>query len=146
MTNEGSHRWTAWLARVVTYGLLAVLAFGVWNHVEAWPVTSYRLFSGVRTGSSAGYQLVAVDRDGTESRVRLTGDTVATTSHQFRMLRTLDPVGQRAKVRTWLQQAGMDPEEVSVVRLEWVTRALDPDGGPSTETGRRVVVTVEVAG
>jgi len=128
----------------VTYGLLAVLAFGVWNHTEAWPITSYRLFSQVRTGTSSSLQLVALDADGARQPVRPRGDTVATTAHQLHRLPTLDRAEQRRRAVAWLREAGIDPSTVRTVLVERVTVALDPDGGPSRETGRRVVVEIAV--
>jgi hypothetical protein len=131
-----------WRARVVTYGLLLVLAFGVWNHVEAWPVTSYRLFSGLRTASASSWVLVAVESDGDLAPVRLRGDTIATTAHQFGDLVDMDEDARRERVGEWLELAGMDPGTVEVVRLDRVTLRLDPDGGPPVETGRRTVVEI----
>lgn len=133
---------TTWLARIVTYGILAVLAFGVWNHTEAWPVTSYRLFSHVRTGTSSSLELVAVDLDGEARVVRPRGEVGALTGHQYRDLVGLDVASQRTLVRAWLDLAEIDPSTVQVVRLEQVGRQLDPDGGPSTETRRTVLVEV----
>lgn len=126
----------------MTYGLLVVLAFGVVNTVEAWPITSYRLFSQIRTGRSVRQVLVAVDRDGTTRPVRLRGDVATTTAHQFPTLKRLPPAEQRTKVEGWLRIAGIDPSTVRAVRLERVISELDPDGGPPTETSRRLIVEV----
>lgn len=136
------NRVQAWLGRLVTYGLVLVLAFGVVEQKEAWPVTSYRLFSQVRTGQSTMLELVAVDDDGERSVVRPRGEVAATTRHQYRQLRLLDPAAQQVQVRAWLNAAGIDENEVATARLERVTRQLDPDGGPATETSRRLVVEV----
>lgn len=138
---NGDHR-QAWLGRLVTYGLVLVLAFGVVEQVEAWPVTSYRLFSQVRTGQSTTLELVAVDGDGKRSVVRIRGEVAATTSHQYRRLRLLDLAEQREQVRAWLALADIDAGALAAVRLERVTRQLDPDGGPATESARRLVVEV----
>lgn len=126
----------------MTLVVVVALGIGVLGQTEAWPITAYRLFSGVRTGNQVAYELVAVDRDGAARPVRFRGDTVATTAHQFPSLRTLPEAEQREKVRTWLRLADIDPATVTVVRLERVTRRLDPNGGPATETGRRIVVEV----
>lgn len=133
---------TAWRARVVTYGLVALLAFAVWTGTEAWPVTSYRLFSSVRTDKSVSLELVAVAPDGTTRTVRFSGGAVAATSHRYRDLVGATPAEQRRLVDAWLSLSGIDRGEVKVVRLERVARRLDPDGGPATVTGRRVLVEV----
>lgn len=143
MTEEAVGLLTRWRARLVTYGLVILLATAVWQHTEAWPVTSYRLFSSVRTGTSSGLQLVAVSEDGTTQRVAPRGETVSTTAHRYGDLPGLAPEERRRLVRTWLLSADIDPETVRVVRLERVTRALDPDGGPAVETGRRIIIEVE---
>lgn len=140
----GVDRRQAWAARVVTYGLVLVLAFGVVQQVEAWPVTSYGLFSQVRTGQSAALELVAVAEDGRRTVVRPRGEVAATTSHQYRELRRLTPADQETAVRAWLGAAGVDVEGLAVVRLERVTRRLDPDGGPATVLSRTLVVQVEL--
>lgn len=136
------HRRQQWLGRLVTYGLVLMLAFGVVEQVEAWPVTSYRLFSQVRTGQSTTLELVAVDGSGERSVVRIRGEVAATTSHQYRQLRLLGPAEQREQVRAWLALADIDAGAFATVRLERVTRQLDPDGGPATESSRRLVVEV----
>lgn len=130
-------------ARIVTYGMAAVLTLGVVNQIEAWPVTSWRLFSGVRTEQAVRTRFVIVGKDGSTSPLRLPGDTVGTTSHQFATLPRLTPADQRDKVRAWLRAGGIDPDEVDRIRLERVRIRFDPDGGPATELDRSVVLELE---
>lgn len=138
----GREALSRWRARVVTYGLVVVLAGAVWTQTEAWPVTSYRLFSAVRTGTSASLELVAVGADGEPRPVRVTGGAVAGTRHQYRELPGLPEAERRERVEAWLRVAGVDPATLVEVRLERVIRALDPEGGPSRVTGRVVIVAV----
>ena len=138
----GVDRKQRWMARAVTYGLVLVLGFGVVQQIEAWPITSYRLFSQVRTDRSTSLELVAVGADGTRTLVRPSGEVAATTAHQYRELRLLDPDRQQTQVHAWLDSADVDAEGQAAVRLERVTRRLDPDGGPATELTRVLVVEV----
>jgi len=137
-------RWSDLRARVLTYGLVALLVFGVVNEVEAWPVTSYRLFSAVRTDRGLRTDLQLVARDGSVRPLRLDGDTVSTTAHQYRTLPADAPAVQRRKALAWLDAAGVDPATVRAVRLVRVGLRLDPDGGAPTELWRHTLVEVEL--
>ena len=132
-----------WRARLVTYPVIAVLAVAVLCTVEAWPVTSFRLFSQVRTDTSTGYELVAIDGGGQRSIVqsKISGPA-ATTAHQYLDLRSMAVPDQQARVRAWLHLAGIDPDEVDRVLLERVEQRRDPDGGPPHLIARTVVVEV----
>ena len=46
-------------ARRVTYGAVVLLLVAALTQVEIWPLSAYRLFSTVRTGTSATLTLVA---------------------------------------------------------------------------------------
>lgn len=130
-----------WLARVVTYGMVGVLAWAGLSTVEAWPVTSYRLFSAVRTDRSVTLELVAVTTSGERQVVSLGhGQVLSTTRHQFMQLRKESAVERERKVRTWLELADIDPRTVSRVNLERVERRLDPHGGRAKVVARTVVV------
>lgn len=123
----------------MTYPLLILLAFAVFQQVEAWPITSYRLFSKVRTDQSIALVLTVVHHNGETATLRLPGDTVTTTRHQYRSLIGAKPAEQKTKVRVWLAAAKIDQRSVRSVRLERVIRRLDPSGGPAKEI-RRVTV------
>ncbi|MGH9164584.1 MAG: hypothetical protein ACRDZW_03590 [Acidimicrobiales bacterium] len=56
-------RWS----RPLVYGFLALLLASSALGVEAWPLTGWRLFSQVRTGEVAGWQVVTVDAAGAEA-------------------------------------------------------------------------------
>lgn len=130
-------------ARIVSNGMVAILTVGVLNQVEAWPITSWRLFSGVRTEQAVRTRFLIVRDDGSTDSLRLHGDTIGTTAHQFATLPHLAPTAQRRKIRTWLRTGGVDPDEVAAVRLERVRLGLDPDGGPAAELDRRIVLEIE---
>ncbi|MCB0977125.1 MAG: hypothetical protein KDB02_06660 [Acidimicrobiales bacterium] len=133
-------RGTRWKARAVTYGLLFIVSFAVLSNTEAWPVTSYRLFSFVRTGHTSSLELVAVGTDGSTRPVRIPKGVSAATRSRFPELRTMSPGERRRMVRAWLDVAGIEPDHVAVVRLVRVTRSLDLSDGTSRTTGKSTVV------
>jgi len=131
-------------ARAVTYGLIVVLLYAGAAQVEAWPLTAYRLFSGVRTDTGVQYRLVAVAPDGTRTPVVPTDPTEVSdqTSHLLPALRGASPERRRAMVDAWLDAAGLDPADVAQVRLERVTRRMDPRSLTWTDTDRTLVTEV----
>ena len=130
------------LARRVTVGTIVALLLVALSGLEAWPLTSFRLFSTVRTGTTTSYQLVAVAPDGTPTPVRLPGNQVlSTTGHQYPDLPHESAQTQRAKVRAWLDAAGIDASDVAAVELVRTTKKPDAAGVPQV-TDRTVVVRV----
>lgn len=137
-------RRARWVTGVAVAALLGVAA----AEVELWPLTSYRLFSGVRTGTQAADELVAVGPDGTRTPVPLAADdqVLATTSHQYRLLRDVDAARQRAMVGAWLDLAGIDPADVATVRVERVRRTMDARTLAAQVTDRAVLVEIPLGG
>lgn len=131
-------------ARRVTWSAVGVLLLVAAVQLELWPLTAYRLFSEVRTGTSSSIDLVAVAADGTRTPVRLDprNPVVVTTGRQYAHVRTAEPARQREMVRAWLGAAGIDPGEVAEVRLEQVVLQMDPDTRERQETDRRLLVEV----
>lgn len=68
---EASGAPAPWWARVVLVALLVVLAVAFFKPVKFtyWPITSWQLFSGVRTAEQSDWLVTAVAADGTESRI-----------------------------------------------------------------------------
>jgi len=130
-------------ARVVTYGVVGLLLATAATGTEAWPLTSFRLFSMVRTSTATELELVAVHADGARSPVRFgTGNPVlATTADLLDDVVDQEPERQRAMVRAWLDAAHLAPDDVDVVRVERVERTLGADLS-RTEVSREVVVEV----
>ncbi|ADG73134.1 hypothetical protein Cfla_0215 [Cellulomonas flavigena DSM 20109] len=138
-------RREAHLARWVTVVVVAVL-LGVAHddETELWPLTAYRLFSGVRTESQVSLELVAVGADGTRAPVPLDehDQVLATTSHQYRLLREVPPARQREMAAAWLGLAGIDVADVESVEVERVRRTMDARTLDERVTDRRVVVQI----
>lgn len=132
-------------ARRVTYTAVLVLLVAAAAHLELWPLTSYRLFSEVRTADRSGLELVAVDADGGRTVVRPGADNpvVATTGHQYGALPRVSAERRTAMVRAWLRAAGVDPADVAHVRLERVGRVTDARSLDGDETSRTLVLEVE---
>jgi hypothetical protein len=52
--------------RLFVYGFLALFALCAARSIEWWPLTGWRLFSHVRTGTAYGWEVVTVDDAGAE--------------------------------------------------------------------------------
>lgn len=115
------------IARRVTYGTLGVLLAAGLAQVDFWPLSAYKLFSGVRTDTVTSTRLVATLDDGRESMVGRGSDPVLGPTQNFLpRLADADPAARRVMLTTWLDQAGLDPAEVREVRSERVRRVVDP--------------------
>jgi hypothetical protein len=115
------------VARWVTWGTLAVILVGAAAEQEIWPITSFRLFSVVRTADGVSTSLVAVRADGTRVPVPLPSQEVlATTSHQLARLADATGTEQRAKIEAWLGLAGMDPDDYTTVAVHRTPWTMDP--------------------
>lgn len=144
MSDRADSGRSAWLGRIITYGLVIGLVVTTVAGIERWPVTSFRLFSTVRTDRSFVLELVATQPDGTRQKVPISASTKgsAGTAHQLAELRLAPSAEQRAKVTAWMNAADMDLDRFEVAVLERVERRLDPDGGPPLEIRRSVVLEV----
>ncbi|MCM0640742.1 hypothetical protein [Cellulomonas wangsupingiae] len=132
------------LARAVTWTLVGTLLAVGATEYELWPLTAYRLFSNVRTGTASSLELVAVSADGTRIPLRLdsSNPVVATTVWQYGRIPDADPAEQRRLVRAWLHVAGIDPSGVAEVRLERARTTTDPQTLTRSETSREVLAEV----
>ena len=106
--------------RVFVWCFLAAFAVAGAVGIEAWPFSGFRLFSHVRTGEVAGWEVAAVDAAGAERPVRLEGQSWLHVAAGMAEL----PERQRREV-CWAWAPGAP--EVRVYRT-WTP--LDGDGGP----------------
>jgi hypothetical protein len=134
------------VARRVTYSVLAVLVLAAITQVEIWPVTAYRLFSVVRTGTQTTLELVATDDAGVDHHVRVdtSNPVLVTTGRQYAALADRPEATQRQMVTAWLEASGVDPATIDHVRLVRATREMDPDTYRWHETGTELVVEVDL--
>lgn len=132
------------LGRVVTYTVAVGLLVAAALDVEAWPITSFTLFSQPRTERSLKLELVAVDADGRGTAVSFAdaAASVPNPAQQLQRLRTVDADERALRARALLGAAGVDPSTVERVELVRVVRLLDSDGGEPTEVSRSVVLEV----
>lgn len=110
---------------------------------EVWPLTAYRLFSTVRTGTTVTLELVATTDDG-DVLVHPTdpAEPLATTTRQYPDLAAAPPERRREMVSAWLDLAGIDPAEVRAVRLERAVRTLPDSASGWVERSRETVLEV----
>ncbi|MDR7384320.1 hypothetical protein [Promicromonospora iranensis] len=115
------------IARRVTYGTLSMLLAAGVAQVDFWPLSAYKLFSGVRTDTVTSTRLVATLDDGREAAVGRGADPVLGPTQNFLPeLHDAGPATRQVMLTTWLEQAGLDPAEVRHLRTERVRRVVDP--------------------
>jgi hypothetical protein len=115
------------LARRVTYGTLSMLLAAGVAQVDFWPLSAYKLFSGVRTDTVTSTRLVATLDDGSEATVGRGSDPVLGHTQSFLpALAHADTAARHVMLTTWLAEAGLDPAEVRELRTERVRRVVDP--------------------
>jgi hypothetical protein len=121
----------AWRARVVVLVLLGAFVASFLTEAELWPMSSFRLFSGLRSDQSSSVELVAVSANGSEQRIDVQRNRTAARSalHQVSTLPHLPLAEQQKEVRAWLGIAEMDPDAFVAVRLYRVTLRHSPDDG-----------------
>lgn len=146
MPPERTRTLARWRARIVTVGLLVVIAVAVGGTVEAWPVTSFRLFSQVRTSKSSSYRLIAVDDGGHEHPVVVDDDhTFARrTSSQLWKLPRMSADRRRAKVLALLDASGLADADVKVVILRRQSYDGRLDTSVRHQVGSKDVLRIEV--
>ena len=115
----------------MTLGLVGTLAVIGFTGKEAWPFSSFKLFSSVRTDEVWSRRMVAVSPDGVEHPVDLYASPVGARSaiHELPHLTELPMAERRAQVRTFLELAHMHPRAYRTVRVYRVrlTVATDDD-------------------
>ncbi|MHA7135622.1 hypothetical protein [Oerskovia turbata] len=128
-------------ARLVAYGVVLTLLATAAVEAEIWPLTAYRLFSTARTDTITSLDLVASTADG-DVVVRPADDAepLVTTTRQYGDLAAASPHERRTMVGAWLDLAGIDPADVSAVRLERVARTHS--AGAWAERSRQILLEV----
>ncbi len=131
--------------RIVSVALVGTLVVVGLAGAEAWPFSSFALFSTVRTGEIWSRRLAAVDPEGAEHAVDFWSDPVAARSarHELPELGALDAARRRSAVRTWLELGGLDPGRFVAVRVYRVRLALPTEeDAHAEELARQLVVEV----
>ena len=133
-------------ARVVTYGLVGLLALCVVAQVEWWPLSAFKLFSGERTAATVSWQVALVDPGGAEHVVpfdRLPRGYRGP-HHLAADLPGLPARRTEAVCKAWAlagaRELGITPTEVRVYR---VAGRRPAGGGPAAVVSRSLSVTCE---
>lgn len=137
-------RRTSWVARGVTYGLCGgLLLLGV-AQVELWPLSAFRLFSGVRGPETTSWQVVVVDADGTERPLDLGGmpDQVGLPHHVLPRLVEASSSVRRDALTAYVEAAGVDPAAIEVRVYRVVSSTATAPDVPRTELSREVAYEV----
>lgn len=131
---------------MVTVAIIVTIIVTVFGGFEAWPLTSFRLFSGVRTGHSSSLSLVAITADGRSTPINADSHHifVKRAGHLYHLIPARPPAEQRAMVDAWLDAAGMSPADYATVELRRTSEELDPAGGPPRAKKVRTVATVDL--
>lgn len=143
---SGPERAATVRGRVVTYLALLVVMGVALTGQEAWPLSSFALFSRVRTGESVSVQVVALRRDGREELVDLGRRHSATrgATHLIPHLRAKPRAVQVAEVSSWMQEAGIDPSDVVAARIYRTVREVSRDGTPGKVLRRRMTLQIPI--
>jgi hypothetical protein len=140
-TAEDMDRRVPPLTRVVVYALLAAMVLAAMFRVEWWPITSWRLFSGVRGPIVYTWQVTDVDADGHEERLDF-GVLPRAYSGWYHIVQTFPhvSVGERAAVcETWLAAVRATGVPAVAVRVYFAHHDTRTDfDAPPPPTIRRV--------
>lgn len=130
MTGGREGRPARW-ARPFAYAFLAALITTSAAGVEQWPFTGWRLFSGVRTGVTAGWQVVTVDPvDDAETTVDFAalGRGFRGASWRLADFPAMTATGRDAVCRAWADAVtAATGEEIAAVRVYRTRRAVATD-------------------
>ena len=124
--SDGPPRW----ARPFVYVFLAVLLATTALGAEQWPFTAWKLFSGVRTGVTTGWNVVTVAPGGDESPVDFAalGRGYRGASWRLADFPTLTAAERDAVCRAWADAVtAATGREVASVRAYRVRRPVTTD-------------------
>jgi len=116
--------------RIVTYGALLAVALVAFTGQEAWPLSSFSLFSEIRTGQSISWELVSVDGAGREHPVPLGRDLEVSrgATHLMPGFHARSRREQQARAEAWLRGSGVALSTVRAVRIYRVVHQVSTDG------------------
>lgn len=131
------------LARTVTYGLCGVMLVVGAGQVELWPLTAFRLFSGVRTPESVSWQVAVVDARGVERTITLpSADELGLPHHVLPALVDAPPAEQQATVWAYVEAAGEGAGSVAARVYAVTTRTPAEPDVARAEVGRSLAYEV----
>jgi hypothetical protein len=133
------------LARVILYGLPALVLAVAFLGSELWPATEWRMFSGVRTGTQATWLLEVERADGSTERHHPEMAGPERRSWRHLLDRSVgDPARQLALCRQWLAEAAGDGPTIIGLSVHRAVIEVPRRAGQSAAvTWRREVVACE---
>lgn len=133
------------VGRVVTYVFLALIVAVAVTGTEAWPLSSFALFSKVRTGESVSTRMVAVDLAGTEHPMLLGSEQSTRGSKQLAAhLGVRTHREQVAMVSDWMRSLGIEPSTIEFVRLYRVVRQVSTTDRPGPVLREKLVLQIRL--
>jgi hypothetical protein len=105
-------------------------------HIEAWPLTGFRLFSEARTAEREGFEIVAVDAAGAERPIDL-HDLPAGfqgTTREIPGLLHADPRRRDRACDAWAAPERARGRTIVEVRVYEVVESVRPGGPPAQRT------------
>lgn len=117
-----------WWARIVVVAVLVVFAVAFFKPVKFtyWPVTSWQLFSGIRTAEQSDWLITSVAVDGTEARIPF--EDMGPDQQRWllvaRSLPSRSDAARRTICEEWadVARAGLGDDAVAEVRVYRVVR------------------------
>ena len=137
-TEAPAQRRTSLVARLVTYGLCGSLLLVGTAQLELWPMSAFRLFSGVRGAETTSWVVVTVDAAGEEHRLDLGGnaDRIGLPHHLLPKLQDASTAERQAVLETYVEAAGDDDTAVAARVYRVVSQVPTEAGVASTELSR----------
>jgi len=125
--------------RVFVWTFLAAFFVCGFARIEAWPLTSWRLFSRVRHAVQTSWSAVTVDHSGREHQFPTLGQSYRGTTHVLDSFSSLSRQKQIAACDAWANGARHAGQDVEAVRIYRVTsdvshRAGDRGAPPLSRT------------
>ena len=137
-----------WWARVFAYGFLALLLIFVFADLEWWPLTSWHLFSRVRSDTTSGYEVRTVGSDGSVRPLRFTGlpNGAQLQNRLLPHIGTLPKARQASTCDAWLELAQKRGDDAVALRVYAVQRELPRgDGKPGKLVAQHLRLTCGAA-
>lgn len=120
-----------WWVRVFAYGFVALLLAFVFRDQEWWPLTSWHLFSHVRSDVERSYEVRSVSRDGTVRPLRFAGlpNGAQLEDRLLPHIGALPASRQATTCKAWLELAQKRGDDAVGLRIYLVQRKLPRDDG-----------------
>ena len=137
-----------WWVRAFAYGFVALLLVFVFRDQEWWPLTSWHLFSHVRSDITRSYEARTVGHDGTVRPLRFAGlpNGAQLEDRLLPHIGTLPAARQASTCDAWLKLAQKRGDDAGGLRIYAVQRKLPRgDGMPGALVAQKLRLTCGAA-